>query len=1353
MQKPWISRAAGASLIMLLLLGTALPAPASHQDVTLKNTFGLPVLPDEPYSPKQTCGGCHFDCTTGAYSTNKTTWCDGSASKLQKFCTTAGNCPDYESYDTTTVSSVQGYPNSSGKVEFQSYTITSPAHGASTGLHSQHGRNEGLAAEQRTIWGAPAFISSPGMFGRYCMPSNRQLAAKDIVDTTSAREMEMSPANWGKACGVCHAGGGQLEYDRDMKPYGQPGSNNEGDRYTWLITHIASDVANGGETVNGIFYPAGSVIPGQFADLAQNSDFQPSQLYAENKAEVDCMLCHMSEIRPGAAYYKNTLAFSDMPSNTSQSDPRFSFTPGAIYDSFNRNIAVSYGYFRQAASAGIGAGIDLASGALSGVPSAISGSNISGLPKSGNCAQCHARNEADNLGLPNEDQQHGGMIAGFGNFIRITDANTAFDWDKISPDGSCSGDCSSKWFEFGCKTGMGKRSHKTGYGSADRFAGGFCLVCDTQNQWSNPASFCALPSVKAACTDKTRISTLISDNDPMTLFNASDAPGAPMKVPGKMPDVDVHDAGSQGMTCSTCHYALSGTIPARTISSGSTVYTYPTTSFVKMDHNLAKGYSMLEKGGDGYEGTVSCASCHTTRTHPALKENGGTLESPMPAHTGFPTLHFEKIDCRTCHIPAVYAVPGRLLFRDWTAGAYRQTEGSNGNANHFDFAMNLLEGSMAPLKLTYMWITTPEGTKITPMQTNFLPIWTGSAIDNASGKVLGWSPAKTRDITAAAAIVSVGTGSNLGIRINGTNDHPGFQGFNLTDPLKIETKQKIELMAAELGTERTGVAAAHGTVRDPRINLYPLFYDTSHGVLKKEWALGSNSKGGCVMCHSSSAIDPMTGQPADPATYNPLSVGFFDGSKEMLQNGMMQMATYDCDNPYVFSMMTGTTNVTCTKIYAGDPQYGGDGSCNGTQPGTDPTTGQANGTLGMCKQMIGGKLAQSMGMPADPMMRMDGVEFMQIMAVREGAVAEGCNPMMQMFGLPSGCASDGHQLYSRTEIRQHFAKSMEQSFFSPDVAGMPWTNPITGASEAVPPTLGRVFGISTQIAKNPGNPAHANKFDFGSTCRNPMTGSTFPCDDSMPGYTNLINTAVSANQLLGYDPVKLAALMQPQATVHTITATAGTNGGISPSGTVSVNAGKDQSFTITPATGYHVADVSVDGASVGAVSSYTFTYVTTDHTISATFAANPAYTITSSAGVNGSISPAGATTVLEGGSQTYTITPNFGYRVAEVVVDGVSVGTNMTYAFTKVTADHTISVSFRADDFLITSVAYGGGTIDPAGETWVSRGGSKTYTITPNPGYAVSFVQVDGVNKGALTSYTFSNVTGGHKIKAYFKLQ
>jgi hypothetical protein len=72
--------------------------------------------------------------------------------------------------------------------------------------------------------------------------------------------------------------------------------------------------------------------------------------------------------------------------------------------------------------------------------------------------------------------------------------------------------------------------------------------------------------------------------------------------------------------------------------------------------------------------------------------------------------------------------------------------------------------------------------------------------------------------------------------------------------------------------------------------------------------------------------------------------------------------------------------------------------------------------------------------------------------------------------------------------------------------------------------------------------------------------------------------------------------------VYTITATAGTNGSVAPAGVTTVNYNGSQNYTITPAAGYHIADVSVDGSTVGAVSSYNFTNITVNHTISASFA-------------------------------------------------------------------------------------------------------------------------------------------------------
>ena len=74
--------------------------------------------------------------------------------------------------------------------------------------------------------------------------------------------------------------------------------------------------------------------------------------------------------------------------------------------------------------------------------------------------------------------------------------------------------------------------------------------------------------------------------------------------------------------------------------------------------------------------------------------------------------------------------------------------------------------------------------------------------------------------------------------------------------------------------------------------------------------------------------------------------------------------------------------------------------------------------------------------------------------------------------------------------------------------------------------------------------------------------------------------------------------------VRIITATAGEHGAIAPEGTITVPKGKDQTFTITPDSGYHIKDVLVNGKSVGAVSTYTFENVTENHTIRATFAKN-----------------------------------------------------------------------------------------------------------------------------------------------------
>jgi len=151
----------------------------------------------------------------------------------------------------------------------------------------------------------------------------------------------------------------------------------------------------------------------------------------------------------------------------------------------------------------------------------------------------------------------------------------------------------------------------------------------------------------------------------------------------------------------------------------------------------------------------------------------------------------------------------------------------------------------------------------------------------------------------------------------------------------------------------------------------------------------------------------------------------------------------------------------------------------------------------------------------------------------------------------------------------------------------------------------------------------------------------------------------------------------PPTKTYTIVATAGPGGSISPSGDVTVNKGANQSFTMALAANYHIADVLVDGASVGAVPTYDFTNVTADHTIHVTFAIDT-YTITATAGSGGSISPSGAVVVNHGANRSFTITPDsVFYGVQDVLVDGInSMGPVSSYTFTSVTGNHTILASF-----------------------------------------------------------------------------
>jgi len=80
-----------------------------------------------------------------------------------------------------------------------------------------------------------------------------------------------------------------------------------------------------------------------------------------------------------------------------------------------------------------------------------------------------------------------------------------------------------------------------------------------------------------------------------------------------------------------------------------------------------------------------------------------------------------------------------------------------------------------------------------------------------------------------------------------------------------------------------------------------------------------------------------------------------------------------------------------------------------------------------------------------------------------------------------------------------------------------------------------------------------------------------------------------------------------------------------------------------------------------------------------TFVAPPSYTISATAGVNGTVSPAGDSKVVSGASMTYTISPLLGYHIASLSVDAASVAVAKTYTFGSVVGNHSISATFAPD--------------------------------------------------------------------------
>ena len=176
---------------------------------------------------------------------------------------------------------------------------------------------------------------------------------------------------------------------------------------------------------------------------------------------------------------------------------------------------------------------------------------------------------------------------------------------------------------------------------------------------------------------------------------------------------------------------------------------------------------------------------------------------------------------------------------------------------------------------------------------------------------------------------------------------------------------------------------------------------------------------------------------------------------------------------------------------------------------------------------------------------------------------------------------------------------------------------------------------------------------------------------------------------------------------------------------VSVNDGASQTFTITAAANYHVANVLVDGDSVGAVTSLHLHATSRPTTRSAPASPSTPTPSRASAGANGSITPSGAVAVNHGAGQTFTITPAANYHVADVLVDGVSVGARDQLHLHATSPPTTRSApASPSTPTRITYTAGANGTISGATTQTVDYGASGT-AVTAAPEHRLQLRQLE----------------------------
>ena len=158
------------------------------------------------------------------------------------------------------------------------------------------------------------------------------------------------------------------------------------------------------------------------------------------------------------------------------------------------------------------------------------------------------------------------------------------------------------------------------------------------------------------------------------------------------------------------------------------------------------------------------------------------------------------------------------------------------------------------------------------------------------------------------------------------------------------------------------------------------------------------------------------------------------------------------------------------------------------------------------------------------------------------------------------------------------------------------------------------------------------------------------------------------------------------------------------------------------------------------------------------------FMVTIICGDGGSVSPQGivseghsepgtlSTLIVQEEYKNFFVTPSVGYIIDSITVDGVVVDGLAYFSITNNSSPtHSVAIVFAPLIYTITASTGGNGTISPNGVVdEIGYGELKTFTITPSIGFDISDVLVDSVSVGAVSQYTFTNITSDHTISVIF---